>query len=67
MVTYINIDGRRVARSNYILGTSARPPQDGRGQGKGVQGGRRQNQNQRPCKSGPGKSQGGARGKGRNR
>ena len=39
-------------------------PQDGRGASRGVQGGRRQNQNTKPCPKG-GKGQG--HGKGKNR
>lgn len=42
-------------------------PQDGRGKGAGVPGGRGQNRNQKPCESGPGKGQGVGRGKGKNR
>ena len=43
-------------------------PQDGRGKGKGVSGGRRSNRNTEPCKgNGPGKGLGKGRGLGRGR
>lgn len=42
-------------------------PQNGSGHGRGMPGGLRQNRNTKPCKSGPGKSQGGGRGRGKSR
>jgi len=42
-------------------------PQDGRGRGVGVTGGRGGNRNTKACPTGPGRGAGGGRGGGRNR